>query len=212
LNVGEDFQGWTEEALRFFVGLELDNSKPYFEANRAVYETQVRAPMLALLARLEPEFGPARKVFRPNRDIRFSADKSPYKTNIAAMAGDGGRGGYVSLSARGLYAGTGFYHPDKPVLDRFRDAVAGDSGGKLAVMIERLERAGYEVGGDSLKTVPRGYSKDHPRARLLMMKDLVVMRDFGLQPWLSTPEAAEKVAEVWRAGEPVSRWLSHHVG
>src|SRR4030081_427140 len=86
------FNGWPEDFQRFFIGLELDNSKRYFEANRRLYEKAVRGPMEALVASLEPEFGPG-KVFRINRDIRFSADKSPYKTNIAATVGIGGRGG-----------------------------------------------------------------------------------------------------------------------
>jgi uncharacterized protein (DUF2461 family) len=75
------FRGWPEEFQRFFIGLELDNSKRYFEANRDTYDESVRAPMVALMESLEDDYGPA-KVFRANRDIRFSKDKSPYKTNM----------------------------------------------------------------------------------------------------------------------------------
>src|SRR4051812_19524653 len=98
------FRGWKDEALQFFEGLEVDNSKTYWQANKAVYEHEVRAPMEELLAELEPSHG-AGKIFRPYRDVRFSADKSPYKTNIAATLGDG----YISLSADGLGAGCGMY-------------------------------------------------------------------------------------------------------
>src|SRR4026207_302168 len=94
------FRGWPVEAIEFFEGLEADNSKSYWQRNKEVYDSTVRAPMEELLAELEPEFGEAR-IFRPYRDVRFSADKSPYKTNMAATLGEG----YVSLSADGLGAG-----------------------------------------------------------------------------------------------------------
>src|SRR2546423_265028 len=90
-------KGGEGEALEFFEGLEAENTKSYWQANKHVYDTLVRPPMEELLAELEPEFG-AWRIFRPYRDVRFSADKSPYKTNIAATIGDG----YVSLSAEAL--------------------------------------------------------------------------------------------------------------
>ena len=92
------FRGWPNEALDFYEGLEADNSKTYWTAHRSVYDEKVLAPMNALLAELEPEFG-AGKIFRPYRDVRFSADKSPYKTAIGATLE---LGGYVQLSAKGL--------------------------------------------------------------------------------------------------------------
>ena len=113
------FRGWRPEALEFFEGLETDNSKAYWQAHRSTYETEVLAPMEELLAELEPEWGEGR-IFRPYRDIRFSADKSPYKTNIAAMVGPG----YVHLSADGLGAGMGMYHMAPDQLERFRDVLA----------------------------------------------------------------------------------------
>ena len=82
------FRGWKAEALEFFDGLEADNSKAYWQAHKTEYETLVRAPMEALLIELEPEWGEGR-VFRPYRDVRFSKDKSPYKTSIAAELGGG---------------------------------------------------------------------------------------------------------------------------
>jgi uncharacterized protein (DUF2461 family) len=77
------FRGFPEEALIFFEGLEADNSKPYWTDHKDSYDEHVRAPVLALLAELEDEFG-AGKIFRPYRDVRFSKDKTPYKTNVAA--------------------------------------------------------------------------------------------------------------------------------
>jgi len=209
--MGDRFEGWPEEAQRFFIGLGLDNSKAYFEANRSVYLTAVRAPMEALLAELEEEFGPGR-IFRINRDIRFSADKSPYKTNIAATAGRDGKGGYLSLSAKGLYVATGYHQMERDHLDRFREAVAAeDSGSALVGIVGRLEEAGYQVGGEELKVVPRGYPRDHPRQRFLRHKGLTVGMDYGLQPWLGTPAARDRVAAVWRDAEPMLGWLGANV-
>ena len=91
------FKGWSAEAIEFFEALEADNSKTFWHAHKSIYEQEVRRPMEELLDELAKEFGEG-KIFRPNRDIRFSADKSPYKTNIAGTLS---KGGYVSLSAEG---------------------------------------------------------------------------------------------------------------
>src|SRR4249919_158742 len=98
------FRGWPVEALEFFEGLEADNSKTYWQRNKQVYEESVRAPMEDLLQELSPRWGEG-KIFRPYRDVRFSADKSPYKTNIAAMIGEG----YVQLTADAFGVGSGMW-------------------------------------------------------------------------------------------------------
>src|SRR5262249_40309620 len=137
------FGGWKGDFQGFFLGLRANNSKAYFEAHRRQYEEDVRGPMVALLADLEPEFGPAR-LARPNRDIRFSADKSPYKTNIYA---DARRGGYVALDASGLVAAGGRYIMDAQQLPRFREAVSAESSGRsLAAIVVELRDNNYEVG------------------------------------------------------------------
>ncbi|HEY4028344.1 MAG TPA: DUF2461 domain-containing protein [Candidatus Dormibacteraeota bacterium] len=200
--MGDRFQGWPEDAQRFFIGLQLDNSKAYFEAHRATYLRCVRGPMEALVAATEPEFG-ASKIFRANRDIRFSADKSPYRTDIAATVGDG----WVSLSAGGLMVASGWYQVERPELERFRAAVAGERGVELASLLDRLRSDGFEVWGEELKLVPKPHAKDHPRAALLRHKRLLVGRRYGLQPWLGTPEALDRVVAVWRAAGPVMDWV-----
>ena len=206
------FRGWPEEFQRFFIGLELDNSKRYFEANRQVYEEAVKGPMVALLSSLEDEVGPS-KVFRANRDIRFSKDKSPYKTNIAGTAGMGGHGGYVSLDARGLTVAAGRYELTPEQLNKFRKRVAADStGAPLAVIVAKLEKAGYGIGGETLKRVPSGWPQDHPRARLLKHKILYIYKNFGLQPWLGTSAARKHVLKVWSEAEPLNAWLKRNAG
>jgi uncharacterized protein (TIGR02453 family) len=205
------FKGWPEEFQRFFIGLELDNSKRYFEANRATYQSAVRAPMEALVASLEPQFGAA-KVFRINRDVRFSADKSPYKTNIAASVGMGGHGGYLSLDARGLMVASGRYEMDPPTLQKYREAVSREeSGAALTAIVTKLEADGFQIGGEELKRVPQGYQKDHPHSRLLRHKRLYAWRSFGLQPWLGSPMARDHILTAWRQAEPLNDWLREHL-
>src|SRR6266704_6248956 len=122
------FQGWPEEALDFFEGLERENSKAYWTAHRSVYDEAVLGPMTDLADELAPEFGAA-KIFRPYRDIRFSADKSPYRTEIGAVIGSA----YVRLSAAGLAAGNGMFHLAPDQLTRYRQGAADDvSGAELA--------------------------------------------------------------------------------
>src|ERR1700756_4787820 len=146
------FTGWKGDFTGFFLGLRANNNKPFFEGHRKQYELEGKAPMLALLADLEEEFGPAHRVSRPNRDIRFSADKSPYKLNIYA---DCDRGGYVALDAEGLVAAGGRYMVDDGQLKRLRDATAADRSGKeLVAIVAALRKKGYEVEGQDLKRVP----------------------------------------------------------
>ncbi|MEV6008114.1 DUF2461 domain-containing protein [Streptomyces sp. NPDC051976] len=204
------FKGWPVEALEFYEGLEADNSKVYWTAHKAVYDNAVRAPMVALLAELEDEFGEG-KIFRPNRDIRFSADKSPYKTAIAATFSTGG---YVQFSAEGLGAGRGRYMMDAAALDRYRKAVDEDvTGEELLRVIAAVERHGIEVTArDRLKTAPRGYPKDHPRIELLRNKSLFAWRQWPVGPWLGTAAAKKRLADFLRQSEPLADWLDARVG
>jgi uncharacterized protein (TIGR02453 family) len=204
------FQGWTDEILDFFEGLEADNSKSYWQAHKKVYEEKVRAPMQELLAELADEFGQP-KVFRPNRDIRFSPDKTPYKTQIGAtLAGHG----YVQLSGAGLAVASGIYVFASDQLARYRRAVALDLPGEaLAKVVDQARGAGLTItAASALSTAPRGYPKDHPRIELLRMKGLVTWKQWPVEPWLATPKAKDKVVSVLRASVPLAQWLDVHVG
>ncbi|HEX6548300.1 MAG TPA: DUF2461 domain-containing protein [Candidatus Dormibacteraeota bacterium] len=201
------FEGWPGDFVGFFRGLEIDNSKRYFDAHRSVFMSDVRGPIEALCAELEPRYGPV-KIFRINRDIRFSADKSPYKTNVAATIGDF----YVSLDARELYLGTGFYHPSPEWLGRYRAAVAGPAGERLAAAVERMRAEGVEVGGpDQLRGAPKGYSAEHPRIDLLRLKNVVAMRHYEVGPWIASREALERIVSGFEGVRPLREWLREHV-
>ena len=202
------FTGFPERALIFYEGLEADNSKPYWTDHREVYERDVKAPMLALLTELEPEFG-AGKLFRPYRDVRFAKDKTPYKTNAAAAVD----GRYVSLSADGLFLGGGYHQPAPDQLDRMRRAVADDvQGAALERAVEAVRADGLEVGGEQLTRAPRGYPADHPRIDLLRHKSLVASTRWEPEPWLHTAEALDRVRDAWRAVTPLLDWLDGNVG
>ena len=203
------FSGWKGDFTGFLLGLRANNNKAYFEAHRKQYEQDVKAPMLALLEDLEDEFGPPHRVSRPNRDIRFSADKSPYKLNIYA---DLDRGGYVALDADGLVAAGGRYMVDDVQLKRLRDAVAAERSGKeLEGIVAALRKKGYDVEGQELKRVPPPYPQDHPRADLLRHKRLIYWKRWPAGPWIATARAKERVAQVWRDGDSLNNWMARHL-
>jgi uncharacterized protein (TIGR02453 family) len=203
------FCGWPVEAVEFYEGLQADNSKVYWQEHRAVYERDVRGPMEQLLAELADEFG-AGKLFRPYRDVRFSADKTPYKTNCAATLGTG----YVSFSADGLSTGAGLYMPDPAALQRYRTAVTREkSGNELAEIVAALHKSGYQTTAhEVLKTAPRGIAKDHPRIDLLRHKGIAMMKTWPVGAWLGTAKAKDRVVTTLRAAAPLGEWLTRNVG
>jgi uncharacterized protein (TIGR02453 family) len=204
------FSGWPAEALEFYEGLEADNTRTYWLAHKTQYDEVVRGPMAALLDELAPKWG-AGKIFRPYRDVRFSADKTSYKTHIGALLEGGG---YVQVGADGLSAGCGAWHLESDELKRYRDAVAKDSSGEELTGVKKaLERKGIEViSRESLKTVPRGYDREHPRADLLRHKGLAAWRHWPVEPWLGTAKARTNIEKFLEAAVPLRDWLRAHVG
>jgi uncharacterized protein (TIGR02453 family) len=214
------FEGFAPEVYEWFRGLEADNSKEYFAAHRALFEHGVRGQMEALLSELGERFGGEVKMFRQNRDIRFSADKSPYKTNTyGVLRGTeiAAQGLYASISARGLVAGSGYHVMARDQLDRYRDAVsvsvAGDRGGAaLSKLVAKAEKAGLEVWGESLATAPRGYPKDHEQIELLRRKSLSLGATLESEHGITRADGLRFVTRTWRAAAPVTGWLDEHVG
>ena len=207
------FTGFGEGAVEFYDGLLADNSKAYWTDHREVYERDVLGPMQALLATLAPEFG-AGKIFRPYRDVRFSRDKSPYKTACGATVGPF----YVQVSAAGLMAAGGGYRWAPDQVARFRTAVDDDRrGGDLVARLAALSRTSIDgaapaVDGDRLATRPRGVVPDHPRLDLLRFRSLYAHRGWEPDDTLHDGAAAQRVVAVWRATRPLTDWLDDHVG
>ena len=206
------FAGFPEEALDFYEGLEADNSKAYWTDHKAMYDECVAAPMRALLDELEPTFGVA-KMFRPYRDVRFSKDKSPYKTRQYAVVHTGDQGLYVGIDANGLHLGGGMFHASTDQVTALRAAVAAEAtGGALEKLLKSLRRNGFVIGGHQLKRVPKPWDDGHPRAELLRYKSLIGYVDHEPAEWLHTVTARDETVSAWRALEPLNRWLADATG
>ena len=211
-----EFRGFPPDALDFFAELEANNDRTWWLANRPRFEESVRGPMRTMLDRLEPAFGPFR-VFRINRDVRFSKDKSPYKTAHGATAETaGGSLHYVQISASGLLIGAGVYHAMRDQITRWRTAVADDARGPGAERaIAAVRSAGLDVTAGAeppLTGAPRGVDRDHPRIELLRWKGCAATQDLGAPAWLHTRRAAERVAAAWAKAAPLVAWLDENVG
>jgi uncharacterized protein (TIGR02453 family) len=210
------FDGFPDEGLVFYEGLEADNSKTYWTQHKADYEAHVRAPFQALLDELAPEFGTP-KVFRPYRDVRFSADKTPYKTHQGAVVRpeEGVLGAwYVQISAEGLMVGGGVWRLESDQVARYRRAVVDDlQGPRLVAEVERLKKAGYGIGGDRLTRTPKGFAVDDEiRADLLLHKAITSHQHWEPADWLHERSALDRVRTAWRDFVPLNQWLADNVG
>lgn len=202
------FTGIPEAAFDYYEQLEIENSREFFSSHKAIYDDAVRAPIAALCQALEPEFGAA-KIFRPNRDVRFSQDKSPYKTHQGAYVPAGpALGWYLEVSAAGFRVGAGFYHADASGLKALRERIDSPMGAELERRIAALTSQGWEIGGDTVKTAPRGYGVDHPRIALLRHKTLALALPYGNDPVVHTPALVGRVRSDWEAATPVVEWLA----
>ncbi|MBB1510954.1 DUF2461 domain-containing protein [Tessaracoccus sp. MC1756] len=193
-------------AAEFYRELQFDNSRDFWLTNKARYDNDVRGPLTRVVAALAEEFGEA-KVYRPYKDVRFAKDKSPYKTHQGAyVAMAPACGFYVEVNAEEAFAGGGFYRAEAEALARFRSAIDDErSGGQLEAMVEGLERDGWLITGQTLATAPRGFTKAHPRIRLLRHRSLSAMREVtatGVEAF------AEEVREIWRGSAPLVDWMA----
>ena len=222
------FAGFEPDAMGFWYELAGEMNKAWFDANKARYEALWVRPMKALLvevaARLGPAYRPLKlaepKVMRIHRDVRFSKDKTPYKTHIGGVITTAGgslaEGGvaamYVHVGIDEELCGVGTYMFDRDRLARWRKAVAGKPGAELAAIIAKLRRAGYQVGGhDDYKKVPKGFAEDHPRAELLKMKGLTSGFPDIPRGLLTKPGLVGFLVEHGKATAPLVKWLARHV-
>ena len=226
---------FTAATLRFFRELARHNAKPWFEAHRADYEHDVRAPMQALieemdarLARLAPEItgDPKRSMFRIYRDIRFSRDKSPYKTHAACWfrhqdadgrvgseAAGGGAGFYVHIAPGESFVGAGIWMPPRPILNRLRDVIAESPSGFDRIVRDAtfIRRYGGLDDEAMLKRMPRGYPETHPAARWLRYQSFTAGRRLSDVQATGTRLPALLEADFERL-LPLVRWLNGALG
>ncbi|MEM9187727.1 MAG: DUF2461 family protein [Myxococcota bacterium] len=210
------FVGFGTDAMGFFEALEANNSKATFTEWRSVYETQVRGPLEALLTDVATERRGTVRLFRPHNNRRFQKNAPPYKTTcygvVHSVRGTS-VGYYAELSLQGLYVARGFHDMAKDQLGRFREAVAdARKGSALEQALAKAKASKLSVGGEALKSAPRGVAADHPRVRLLRQRALVVGRTFAPGRTLRTRRVAALARQAWEGAEPVARWLHRHVG
>lgn len=209
------FGGFPDEGLVFYEGLEADNSRAHWGRHRDVWERAVRAPVQALLDELAPEFG-VPKLFRPYRDVRFSKDKTPYKTHQGAVvpAPGGGAGAwYLQLSADGLFVAGGAWRLEPDQVARYRRAVADRvQGPRLQGEVDRLGGAGWSIEGDRLVRMPAGFPADAERGALLRHRSLHAGRRWVPADWLHERVALERVRSSWLEVAGLVEWFDTNVG
>lgn len=223
------------EALAFFRGLKRNNAKTWFEAQRDDYERHVKEPMAVLVREMDARFGefapefvgePKRSMFRLNRDIRFSSDKSPYKTHAACWffhgggsskvgreAHGGGAGFYFHLEPGASLAGGGCWMPPRPALKRFRAAIAAEPRAfERLVLAPALRRRFGGLSEDSvLKRMPRGYDEGHPAARWLKYQSFTVSRSLT-DAQVTSGRLTATLEGDYAAMLPLVRWLNGVLG
>ena len=207
------FDGFGPHLLEFYDGLQVDNSKAYWLAHKARFDAEIAEPLHALAEELAPRFGEA-KVFRPYRDVRFSADKTPYKEH-ASLGFFGGEGGlYFQISPEGMLLAGGMYDPARDQLERFRDLQDDPKAvTSLDALLPQLADAGFPLGeGAPLKTAPRGRSVDHPRIDLIRRTMLTVSHTFDPEPWFFDRELLDRVEAGFATIGRWNSWLAQHVG
>jgi uncharacterized protein (TIGR02453 family) len=203
------FAGFSKSAFAFFKDLAKNNNRDWFHAHKDVYEQSCRDALKALTVALDPPFG-ADRLTRINRDMRFARDKStPYRTHISTVV----RGNYLSLSADGLYVGTGMYMPEAPMLRRLREAIDTEASGRtLAALVTKLRRKGYKVDThESVESAPRGFRADHPRLDLLRMKDIHAGKMFRPVE-VGKATAVQQVRRAIEDVTPLREWIQRYVG
>jgi uncharacterized protein (TIGR02453 family) len=215
------FTGFSRDAVQFLVELALHNERSWFQPRKAEYERLLKEPMEALCRALAGRFeadglplraDPAHSPFRIYRDVRFSADKSPYKTHVSASfpwAGEGGGvGAYFHLQPGEMFAGGGMWHPELSQLAAWRQMVAGDLDKVEAVLKSPTFVTTFgSVSGDSLKRVPTGFAADHPGAELLKLKDVTFGRHLSDDEVFS-PNLPDTLVEAFTAAIPLLELLA----
>ena len=214
----QTFTGFRPEAIQFLADLADNNERSWFQPRKGDFERLLKVPLEELCVALDERFrergiplsaDPVRSPFRIYRDVRFSKDKSPYKTHVSAsfpsLDGHAGAGAYFHLSPGEIYAGGGMWHPDRARLAAWRTIV--DRGVGLEALDDPAFVATFgSVGGDALSRVPQGFPKDHPRAELLKLKDVTFGRRLSDDEAFSA-DLPDTLADTFASAIPVFRLL-----
>jgi uncharacterized protein (TIGR02453 family) len=222
------FGGFPRDGIDFMKRLKRNNNRPWFEKHKEEYETLVKLPMQSLIAALQPHFEvfasefdihPKKSLFRIYRDIRFSRDKTPYKTHVAAHfvlrgkpKGIEGSGYYLHIEPGEVFLGGGIYMPDGDQLKKIRKAIAGQPDRFLSILEQKQFKKTFKrLQGEKLQRLPQGYEPDHPMAEWLKYKQFFVWVE-----WSEARSLREKfvtdVVEVFEAATPLVRFLNEAMG
>jgi uncharacterized protein (TIGR02453 family) len=220
------FAGFTPEAIHFLLELSVNNDRTWFQARKGEYEKLLKEPLEALCNALAQQFedrgiplraDPVKSPFRIYRDVRFSKDKSPYKTHISASfpwaSGPGddsshGMGGYFHFQPDVYFAGGGMWLPERPLLEAWRALVGGAPATVHAAIEDSRFVASFgAIEGERLVRVPTGWPADHPDAELLRLKDVTFGRQLTEDEALS-PQLPKILGDAFEAAEPVLRLLA----
>ncbi len=214
----EPFQGFAPQALGFFHDLALHQDRAWFQEHQAIYEQEVQRPMAALVTALAAELArrdipligdPKRSIFRIHRDVRFSSDKSPYKTHAGAvLTRDGSKSSpgllYIHVAPEGSFTAAGFYCPEAGPLLALRRSIAG-SPDEFQRVEQALRKARLTLGReDALKRLPRGFEHvaDGPAAENVKLRSFVVKRPLS-EDILGRPRLIQEIAGFAEAALPL---------
>jgi uncharacterized protein (TIGR02453 family) len=228
LDIYPPFDGFPREGIQFLKRLKRNNNRPWFEEHKGEYESLVKLPMQSLIAALKPHFdkfapeydvNPKRSIFRVYRDVRFSRDKTPYKTHVAAHfvlrgkpKGIEGSGYYLHIEPGEVFIGGGIYMPDGDQIKKIRRAIAEQPDRFLSTIDDRKFKKRFgELEGDKLKRVPSGYDPEHPLAEWLKFKQFFVGAEW---PELVCYKRSfvEEVAKAFEQATPLVRFLNKAMG
>lgn len=223
------FQGFPADMEKFLSELSRHNNRTWFEANRQRYEDSVRGPALEFiaamagpLAKLSPHFVAIPKkiggsLMRIHRDLRFSKDKKPYKTNLGIhfrhVAGKDvhAPGFYFHVDPREVFLGAGVWHPDSETLSNIREAIDDEPAAWKRAKGNKTFRAQFELGGESLKRPPRGYEADHPLLEDLKRKDHIALCTWDHEDLLQ-PTIVQDVIAAFRTTKTYMAFLCKSIG
>lgn len=223
-----DFTGFGPGTRKFLRELGRHNEKAWFDAHRGEYEQHYLEPAKAFIEAGGPKLEKIApnivweprvngSIFRVNRDIRFSKDKTPYKVHIDLWFWEGNRktavsGFFLRIRDKSVHLGAGSHGFDKEALARFRKALRDDRAAKsLASLIKRLQRAGYEIGGKTYKKLPRGFSENGAARDLVLHSALWASTERKSPPELASTKFVGYCVREWKKMAPLHRWLMEEV-
>ncbi len=223
------FNGFPHEMISFFKDLRENNNITWFKENKDVYEKFVKEPsqdfvleMGEILRQISPDIIADPKVnrslFRLNRDVRFSRDKRPYKTNLGIWfwEGKGKRmecsGFYFHLSPPTFMLGVGLYMFPKHLLKKYREAaVHPEMGKKLTEAVEEVSSKGYDIGVEYYKKVPRGFKQDHENAGFLLFNGLTAHIETDIPGEFFTRDILDYSFQKFKEMDPIQKWVKQMI-